>query len=409
MNRADRLIIVSMAYVWIALSARASAQPEYDLVIIEPWNTTYSLATSGVGGLNNLNQVTGCATTEPLGGSCSFLWTLEAGKTPINLAGPINDVGVIVAPNTIRWPDGTLQELDGAMSGAADINNANVVVGSDGSVHTCPTPPPFINREATVWTDSGGTILVEQQLGVLYADQAWAINNNNEFVGVRSDTGMCGDQKAFYFNLETGQYIDLHFEVVGQTSGITHAVDINDAGVVIGDGPVTIGGSAFLWSIDAGTTIIPDLPGTLPGFSIPSSINNSGVVVGQAIVNDFEWRAWVWDSQNGIRDLNELAQGVPEDFVIEEVKRINDNGWIIGRGHYGSWSPERAVVLIPVNQSGDLDGDGLVDLEDYAMFHECMAGPALNVTPECVAADLTVDGFVDLHDAAVFATVFASP
>ncbi len=378
---------------------QARAQVEYELATIEPWNNTYSLATSSVGGLNNLNQVTGCAT--PISGTCSFLWTLETGKTPINLAGPINDLGVITAAGYIRWPDGTLQEMDGAMGEAADINNSNIAAGSDGSVFTCPVPPPWVDREATVWSPEGGTILVQQQLGVWAADQAWAINNHNQFVGVRSSTGMCGDQKAFYYDLNANEYIDLHELLVGGPSGITHAVDINDAGRVIGDGPVTIGGGAFLWSAAAGFTFFPDLPGTLPGYSIPSSINNDGTVVGQAIVNE-EWRAWIWDEHNGIRDLNELTQGLPPGFVIEEAKAINDNGWIIGRGHYGTWSPERAVVLIPLDSAvtGDMNADGAVDPGDLAM----LLGDWGPCGPDPVGgcpADLSGDGSVGPEDLAM--------
>ncbi len=399
-------VLTAAACALFGSASHARADVEYQLVIIEPWNTTYSLATSSVGGLNNLNQVTGCAT--PISGPCSFLWTLETGKSPINLAGPINDLGVITAAGYIRWPDGSLQEMDGAMGEGADLNNANVVVGADGSVHTCPVPPPWVDREATVWSPEGGTILVQQELGVWAADQAWAINNNNVFVGVTSSTGMCVDQKAFYYDLNTNEHLDLHLLLTGTSSGITHAVDINDEGLVIGDGPVSMGGSAFLWSAGAGLTILPDLPGTLPGYSIPSSINNAGTVVGQAIVNE-EWRAWIWDGQNGIRDLNDLAQGVPANFVMEEAKAINDNGWIIGRGHYGTWSPERAVVLIPLPpQPGDIDGNGVVDMADVAMFVSVLTG--LDTDPARVSAsDVNGDGAADGRDVTALSGLMMMP
>jgi len=374
-------------------AATDGATVEYDAVVIEPWNMSYSLAISKVADINNLKQVTGCATPDPLGGPCSFLWTLETGKQEIDLAGQINDLGVIVTSNFVRWPDGTVQELDGAMHGAADINDGNVIAGSDGSVYTCPLPPPFVNREATIWSAEGGTVLVEQQLGVPSADQAWAINDLNVIVGVSSSTGHCGDQKAFYYDVDAGQYIDLHQILVGEPSGITHAVDVNDAGLVVGDGPVTMGGSAWLWSVGAGVSIIPELPGTHHGYSIPSAINNGGTVVGQAIVND-EWRAWIWDADRGIRDLNAIAAGIPDDFVIEEAKKINDHGWIIGRGHFGSWSPERAVVLIPIESSvpGDFDGDGVVATPDLLIL--------LASWGDCAGCleDLDSDGTVGVSD-----------
>jgi hypothetical protein len=395
--------------------AAANAQPEYRLVVIEPWNTTYSLRTSSAAGLNNLNQVTGCASTDPLGGPCSFIWTLETGKTPINLAGPINDLGVIVSGNYIRWPDGTLQQMDGAMGGGADLNNANVVVGTDGGLYWCEHHEVFPNREATVWTADGGTLLVEQQLGVPAADQAWAVNNNNQFVGVRSSTGLCGDQKAFYYDLNAHEYVDLHALLTGSPSGITHAVDINDAGMVIGDGPVTFGGGAFLWSASEGFSFFPDLPGTLPGYSIPSSINNAGTVVGQAIVND-EWRAWIWDARNGIRDLNALTEGLPANFVVEEAKAINDNGWIIARGHYGTWSPERAVVLIPLEggaAAGDTNCDGAINAFDIEPFILALTDPNGYATqfPNCDirSADANGDGTVDAFDIEAFIDLLVGP
>jgi hypothetical protein len=387
-----------------ASAASGGPAPEYELVVIEPWNTSYSLAVSRVDGLNNLNQVSGCATTEPLGGPCSFLWTREEGKVTINLAGRLNDAGVIVAIDTIRWPDGTLQQLDGAMHGAADINNANVVAGSDGGVRTCPLPPPFVNREATVWSPGGGTVLLEQELGVPDADQAWAISDRNMVVGVRSSTGDCGDHKAFALDLESGAYIDLHAMLVGGPDGITRAMDVNDAGVVVGEGPVTMGGSAFRWSAADGVSILPELAGTLSGYSIPSAINNRGTVVGQAIVGD-AWRAWIWDAERGIRDLNEIATGLPDDFTIEEAKQINDHGWIIGRGHFGSWSPERAVVLIPIPTpvTGDLDGDGVVALSDLLTLLASWGG--------CVGcpADLDADGTVGFADLLVLLGQWSQP
>jgi len=388
------------ASVFATLSVSATAQVEYDLVLIEPWNTTYSLRVSRAAGLNNLNQVTGCATTEPLGQPCSFIWTLASGKESINLAGQINDEGVIVSGNTIRWPDGTLQSMQGGMGSAADLNNANVVVGADGSVHTCPVPPPFVNREATAWSQATGTILLDQQRGVQSADQAWAINEHNQVVGVKSSTGRCGDQKAFYYDLDAHEYVDLHTLLTGTSSGITHAVDINDAGVVIGDGPASVGGSAFRWSASAGFSFFPDLPGTLPGYSIPSSINNADTVVGQAIVND-DWRAWVWSAQAGIRDLNSLVE-LPPDFTIDSAHKINDNGWIIGSGHYGSWSPERAVVLIPRDVCyPDCDGNTVLDVFDFLCFQDAF-------TSGDPYADCTGEGSLDVFDFLCFQDVFVT-
>ena len=65
MNRMNRRRCDALAPLFAAAwagAALAGPATSYELVIIEPWNTSYSLATSGVADINNLNQVTGCAT-----------------------------------------------------------------------------------------------------------------------------------------------------------------------------------------------------------------------------------------------------------------------------------------------------------------------------------------------------------
>jgi len=57
---------------------------------------------------------------------------------------------------------------------------------------------------------------------------------------------------------------------------------------------------------------------------------------------------------------------------------------------------------------GDLDDDGDVDLDDFAIFADCVSGPDVPVQPGCEAADLDSDGDVDLADFALFQRAFAS-
>ncbi len=54
----------------------------------------------------------------------------------------------------------------------------------------------------------------------------------------------------------------------------------------------------------------------------------------------------------------------------------------------------------------DADHSGTVDLQDYAAFHTCLAGPDCTATADCNWADMNADGCVDLSDFARFLQVF---
>jgi len=75
---------------------------------------------------------------------------------------------------------------------------------------------------------------------------------------------------------------------------------------------------------------------------------------------------------------------------------------------------QAGIVVRP--SGGDVNFDSMVDLDDYVVFAECLAGPGATPDPlapvtldDCLGAfDLDDDGDVDLHDFADFAVLFGS-
>jgi len=51
---------------------------------------------------------------------------------------------------------------------------------------------------------------------------------------------------------------------------------------------------------------------------------------------------------------------------------------------------------------GDADGDGDIDLADFAAFQVCYSGPGVPYGPGCGIFDADLDGDVDGHDLRVF-------
>ncbi len=85
-------------------------------------------------------------------------------------------------------------------------------------------------------------------------------------------------------------------------------------------------------------------------------------------------------------------------------------------GTYSDGTPAGIVVTGasfapgPVTPASDFDGDGDVDLSDFARFQACFNGPNRPpVTSDCDDADLDDDNDVDLGDFAVFQTCFNGP
>ena len=69
-----------------------------------------------------------------------------------------------------------------------------------------------------------------------------------------------------------------------------------------------------------------------------------------------------------------------------------------------------AVADVLEGLLGDADGDGDIDLDDYAVFSGCTVGPGVTApSSPCRVVDFDQDGDVDLLDFAGFQTGFNEP
>jgi hypothetical protein len=65
--------------------------------------------------------------------------------------------------------------------------------------------------------------------------------------------------------------------------------------------------------------------------------------------------------------------------------------------------PASSITLLVVPGTAvDCDGDGDIDVADFACFADCMSGPLQDPSPDCTRFDLATDGHVDLMDFAHF-------
>ncbi|HLF13577.1 MAG TPA: T9SS type A sorting domain-containing protein [Bacteroidota bacterium] len=266
------------------------------------------------------------------------------GYSPIgnSYANAINDSGhlaVTAEVNGIRH--GFLDRTDLAIlagvtySNVHDINIFNHVVGTDGgsgafvyyggsNVKYLPWPGP-----AGV---SGGT--------------AYGINDRGEIVGdTQFDPDpLNSDYHAFLYNPYPASDSQMHD--LGTLGGAeSFAYGINNLGQIVGESESASGQwLGFLWEKGA-MQALPTLPTTGIPRGYAKAINDHGVVVGSSNVADGQQpHAFMWDTVNGTRDLNNL---IPSDsgWLLIRANAINDSGQIVGMGlHNGQY---RGFLLTP--------------------------------------------------------------
>ncbi len=216
----------------------------------------------------------------------------------------------------------TFQEigtLGGPWSNGMAINNAGTVAGL--------ADRPGFSSGPFIWSNG----LIEEVPGLqgigVGTGSALAINNSAHVVGYsHTPAPNFPGTVGHAFLARDGQAIDLE----PNTDAGSMARDINDSGLIVGDGGGGSSVAALAWTVDSNaqvTRIVLNFPG-VPGFGRQANgVNNSNVIVGGGWMSEpiFSYAAWA-------------LHGPGEPFIIlptlggrdASAEKINDAGVIVG-------------------------------------------------------------------------------
>jgi probable HAF family extracellular repeat protein len=348
--RAQCLLTLNTLLIFIALFALpAAADIEYQFVLIEAFDVDYDLREVMTRDINEAGLVAGTATHN--GSYDGFVWTQATEKQIVPFTWPagLNNSNQIVADRWIydlvsrvtigvspagAWPTPRLQA----------INDHGIAVGY--SECACSNSDRIL-QDALIWDAAGGS----RTIPVTGAKELLRINNENQAVG--NIRGGSAGSEGFIFDLDTGSHVNMTDLLPSNQygRGFSELMDLNESGVVTGRGWDGHNVRGLTWSAALGFKFLPALSGGPIDRVYPRGINGSGVVVGFADDLNNARHAFIWSSLRGMRDLNALVQA-PSGFILDWAIKINENGWIVGIGHYGpNWGTSRGFVLKPASST----------------------------------------------------------
>ncbi|UCC31959.1 MAG: hypothetical protein JSU86_06705, partial [Phycisphaerales bacterium] len=281
------------------------------------------------------------------------------------------------------WEDGVLVPLGalnpgGSARGEA-INDAGQIIGRS----------PAYAGWSFLWQD-GVMINFGETVGM----GAEAINNLGHIAGaVRAGTET---HASMWDGVEV---VDL-----GTLGGkYAFATAINDLDQVIGRSERAPGGDrvfyGFFWDGER-MYDVAELNGSNARLM---ALNNCGeVLLPGTGLNDEGF--YIYHADRGLRSVRGVF-GPATGWWYLLAWDMNDAGEIVGLGNITG--PGRAFLIAPVR--GDLDGDGDVDLRDWAEFSRRFTGPKEPAIPGCERADMDRDADVDLEDFVLFQEALTVP
>ena len=274
-----------------------------------------------------------------------YIWDENTGFTDLGTLSTtsrgmgINDAGKVVGQDgsgssarPFLWENGTMTSL-GTLPGfirssqALAINNTDEIVGyCNGDNNLPPTTSRgfFWNGSMNELATLGGS-----------TGSAQDINDSGQIVG-GSKTAASSTDHACFWDSYTATPTDL------TPTGYGFAYGINSTGEVVGVSGLSPY-NAFYWS---GSGAIQLLNMTGYSFSWARDINDSDIIVGNALASGGQYHAVLWEGVSTITNLNnQLAPG--SGWVLEQAYAINNAGQIVGYGDYNT-DNYHGYILTPI-------------------------------------------------------------
>lgn len=213
-----------------------------------------------------------------------------------------------------RWSESTgmvpLGQLPGGLwSEAIDASGDGQIIVGDSD-----TPD---SHQGFKWTASTGMTPLPLLDSSFPRGSAEAISADGKVV-VGWSTNADGDHEAVYWD-DNDEVHPLGFLSRGSRS--TARAVSNDGAVIAGDGHGFGDQQGFRWTADGGMQGLGIIPGTSWN-AVEGMTSDGSVIVGRAYLNQFLSVAFIWDEQNGIRDLRRV--------LIDEYGLAELENWAIG-------------------------------------------------------------------------------
>src|SRR5262249_12739208 len=201
----------------------------------------------------------------------------DQGQT-VGISGVCDEaIGSATAAHAVLWQHGTVEELPNF--GGAEWNTPTAI-NESGDVAGFSDHAGDLITEAFFWNRSAGL----KALGFLYPDhtlsEAFGMNNRGQVVGLSCSASEC---RAFLW--QNARMYDLNGLIAPDTGVLlTHAMDINDDGVITGRAFLSATGERVTYvATPAGSTIVALNVKAVPGRGAHSSVRLPADAMSEAL------------------------------------------------------------------------------------------------------------------------------